>query len=140
MKNSRAILTLILCILVAVVFLPGCKKDSTSSDEDHELVGTWRCTSISAEGQTLTPSQIGLTWTVTFRNDDTFSMTFIIGGETESGSGTWSVSGSRVTIDDGEDPFSFNYSMSENKFTFLYPDFELDDGVYADTTFEFTKQ
>ncbi|MFC1726078.1 lipocalin family protein [candidate division KSB1 bacterium] len=143
MFKYRPIFTLILCLLLFTLLLPGCKKSSTDSngDGEHELVGTWRCTSISALGETRDPSAYGLSWTMTFRSNNTFTENFTQAGESDTSNGTWSTSGGNLTINyDEGDPGTQGYSVSGNTLTLTRQNVEVEDGVFATATFEFTKQ
>ena len=142
MKKPKAVLTAVLYVLFLALLIPGCSKDSTSTDDNgdtHELVGTWRLSTLTVEGVTATAAQAGMSWTLTFRSNDTFTISLTMEGNTDTGSGDWSVSGRTVTIDDGDETWSFTYTMSGNTFSTLIEDFEFEDGE-ADVTFLFTKQ
>lgn len=138
-----------LIILISLTLLPF----SAYSDDDYpigpgadKLIGTWKLeTSTTIYGSLTDPDSSNATtfgsnfsFTLTI-NDDTWTIDLIARGETESSSGTWSVSGNKITIkEQGEPDETSDYSISSNKLTITSS--ETIDGYTTFEVAEFTRQ
>tara|TARA_B100002052_G_C15298514_1_gene339940 strand:+ start:30 stop:422 length:393 start_codon:yes stop_codon:yes gene_type:complete len=107
-----------------MVFI-GCEDDKASeSDSVNPLVGVWEMTSASIliqsnPSQTITiNADANNSETMVLGEDGTYSFSGKIDGVSESGSGSWSSTGSKLTImEDGEDTIIVDFSISGSTLT-----------------------
>lgn len=106
-----------LALVAAAVGLVGCSDDGTGPGDENGIVGLWSAIEWTIADPTGAFSidlvAQGAAVTVDIRADDTFTVTTVIFGQTESSSGTVAVNGSTVTMTDPVDgPMTFNMTMS----------------------------
>lgn len=138
-----------LIILLSLTFLPfsaySADDDPTGSG-DNKLIGIWKLyksttfygslTDPDSSNATTLGSDFSFTLTI---KDNTWTIDFISLGETESSSGTWSVSGNTITIKEpGEPDETSDYSISGNKLTVTSS--ETIDGYITFEVSEFIRQ
>ena len=129
-----------LSVFTLVLFLSNCDKSSTESTVDP-LVGIWEQTEMTMTmGTTVvtTVSDDDNNQTTIFNEDGTFSYTGKSDGETDSGNGTWSTNGNKLTtIDDGE-TMVLDYSITGDGVTVSLSD--TTDGVTVTVEIKCKKQ
>ena len=112
----------------------------------NKLIGTWKLeTTTTFYGSFTDPDSSNATtlgsdfnFTLTIK-DNTWTIDFISLGETESSSGTWSVSGNKITVkEQGEPDETSDYSISGNRLTITSS--ETIDGYTTFEISEFTRQ
>ena len=118
-----------LIILLFLAFLPFSaysNDDHPAAPEANKLIGIWKLYETTTFYGSLTdPDSSNATtlssdfnFTLTIKDDNTWTIDFVSFGETESSSGTWSSSGNTITIkEEGEPEESSDYSISGNKLT-----------------------
>ncbi|KAF0151596.1 MAG: hypothetical protein FD143_1729 [Ignavibacteria bacterium] len=136
-------------IAITVLMLLGlsaCSKDDSNPTENNStFVGTWKLTKLSAliggTPMELTPELAGTQMTIVAKADNTFSMTTTDGAGTRTSTGTWSISGSQLTLkfSDGTSA-TYEYSISGSllkikNYPYTHPTF----GSLS-ITLDFTKQ
>ena len=112
-------------LLFSLMVFIGCKDDKASeSDSVNPLVGVWEMTSASIliqsnPSQTITiNADANNSETMVLGEDGTYSYSGKIDGVSESGSGSWSSTGSKLTImEDGEDTIIVDFSISGSTLT-----------------------
>ena len=122
MHRSRSLSVILLGVVITALILTGCSKDDSASSNGgtHELVGSWRLTSANSGGVELSTQDLadyGFSITFTFNSDNTATGN-VMG---TSGSGTWSTSGSQLTLSLAN-TLNGTYSVSGNTFTFSFTD------------------
>ena len=127
----------IMAICAAACVLLGCEGGGSSGGGpvDSALVGSWRLSSMRVNGSgSFSPSEIGWDVRMTLNSDGSLSYTEVWEGETEGGGGSWSAEGGIVHLDG--DSFGWNgpYSVSGNKFTGAFPNYD-GEGHNGDLTF-----
>jgi len=105
-------------IILLVLGLSACSKDDSSPTEaSSTFVGTWKLSKLSASISgapiEMTPDQAGTQMTIVAKSDNTFSMTTIDAAGTRTNTGTWSTTGSQLSLkySDGTSA-AFEYSLS----------------------------
>jgi len=118
-----------LIILLSLTFLPFSaysSDDNPTGPGANKLIGIWklyRTTTFYAsltdpDSSNVTTLGSDFSFTLTIKDENTWTIDFVSLGETESSSGTWSVSGNTITIkEEGEPEESSDYSISGNKLT-----------------------
>ena len=112
-------------LLFSLMVFISCKDDKASeSDSVNPLVGVWEMTSASIliqsnPSQTITiNADANNSETMVLGEDGTYSYSGKIDGVSESGSGSWSSTGSKLTImEDGEDTIIVDFSISGSTLT-----------------------
>ena len=112
-------------LLFSLMVFIGCEDDKASeSDSVNPLVGVWEMTSASIliqsnPSQTITiNADANNSETMVLGEDGTYSYSGKIDGVSESGSGSWSSTGSKLTImEDGEDTIIVDFSISGSTLT-----------------------
>ena len=112
-------------LLFSLMVFIGCEDDKASeSDSVNPLVGVWEMTSASIliqsnPSQTITiNADANNSETMVLGEDGTYSFSGKIDGVSESGSGSWSSTGSKLTImEDGEDTIIVDFSISGSTLT-----------------------
>ena len=108
-------------VLLAMCQMVGCGDDNdkaTSPGPEGELVGTWKLVSVTEEGETMFAADVGLETIITYRADGTWSSTMKMEEETESGEGTYTISGNKLTTtEEGEEPETVTFSISGKTLT-----------------------
>ncbi len=134
-----------LSLLTLSLFLSNCDKSSTESTVDP-LVGVWEWTSTTMTDGTSTyteTSSTGDTETVIMNQDGTCSFTVTSGGETTTGSGTWSTNSNKLTWivtfpgESSSTTVILDYSVSGNVFTGSMV--STIEGTEVTTTYTYTK-
>jgi hypothetical protein len=100
-------------VVVALLFT-GCEALGIGVDS---FVGTWKLTSVAYGGVSIDAAKYGLTETIVAKSDKTWTVTATSGGETTTGSGTWSKSDSTYTLTDSSKT-SISGTLSSDKKTF----------------------
>lgn len=145
--DKSVILKLILMLsLTLLLFSAFSDNNDPTSPGANKLIGIWKLNTTSTFYGSLTdPDSSNVT---TLGSDFSFTLTikdkywtieFISLGETESSSGTWSVSGNTITIKEkGEPDETSDYSISGNRLTITSS--ETIDGYTTFEVAEFTRQ
>ena len=126
--NKSTVLKLILMLSLIVFVFSGCSDDDNPASAGSEsLIGVWKATtSTTSYGSESSPDSTesftfieGLVeFTLTLKDDNTWTAVFIVFGLTDNSSGTWSVSGNTITVKEtGEADDTFEYSISGNNLT-----------------------
>ena len=121
--------------LIILLLIVGC--DNSTEPEDHPLVGVWVFSesSINIGGEITTTSADNLNWeTLIFNSDGSFSYEQMIDGETDTGNGTWSTNGNKMTfIVEGVTQI-YDYLINGAVFTYSYEIINPSDGstLYAE--------
>ena len=116
-------------ILLSILFIIGCEKDSPTGSGVNPLVGVWEGSEINydySDGTSVTYTlgenmEMGtMTWI--FGEDGVTSMIAKAATETYTNSGTWSATGNKLTIiptstNDGEETMIFDFIISGNLLT-----------------------
>ena len=139
-----------LIILISLTLLPF----SAYSDDDYpigpgadKLIGTWKLeTSTTIYGSLTDPDSSNATtfgsnfsFTLTIKDDNTWTIDFVYLGESESSSGTWSITGNKITTKESGKPDETSYySISGNKLTTTSS--EIIDGYTTFEVAEFIRQ
>jgi hypothetical protein len=103
MVSLRKYFGVILLLSAISIFLGGCKKDDNPvEDNTATFVGTWKLTNLTATISgvpvSMTPTQAGYQMTIVSKSDNTFTMTTITSAGTTTNTGTWSISGTNLTL------------------------------------------
>ena len=103
MKWTKVFLTFSVCLVMCSAFT-GC---GSGDDDKDPLVGTWSATAMN--GQPL-PDTISVT--IIFRDNGTCQESTNLGGEADTGSGTWNADNGVLTIitDDGTETATYSVS------------------------------
>lgn len=124
MSLSRAHHRLVPALLLALATLVACSDDDPAAPAGDPLLATWNATSLTATGIPNLIAQ-GMSMSITFSSGGTYSMAVtndlaeLCAGPTNcTQTGTWSTSGSMITIDSSDgDPATFAYSFSGSVLT-----------------------
>ena len=99
---------------LALVLMAGCGDDDGTGVEADDIAGTWTATSMLFTQTAAPNAQVdvvvdeGAVVTLVLRADGTYTFTFVLDPENESDTGTYTTSGSTLTIDPtDEDPETF---------------------------------
>ena len=119
MKNLLSIL-----LVFSFLFTIGCDDDE-ATDETNPLVGVYNMVSYSVSGGGINITQetdANNSLTLVFSEGGTYSIQGTLGGESFSDTGTWSTTGSTLTLvyeDDEEGTVTdiFSYTLSGNNMT-----------------------
>lgn len=141
--NFKKVLSLFMIIMMLAVI--GCKEDddNPASSNESALVGTWVLTSItltSINNTVLTPEQAGMNGTIIMNANKTFDATFTQDGVPDNETGTWSVSGTTLTLTGETETIVLeNYTLQNNK---LYVNTTINVDPFGElpVKLEFTKQ
>jgi hypothetical protein len=147
---GRTIKTRVGLLVAALLVLGGvaCSDSPTGVDATTgDLLGTWNITSLLFTpdgGGTATEAVVGSA-TIVFRDNFTYTLTFVEGTETDVENGTFAVNGSTLTLTiEGEDPDVLTVTAISSTAATLYSDDEEfdfnDDGELADATLTVTLQ
>ena len=85
----KKLISLILVLCMACALAPAMAEGVT---------GTWYLIEMNADGVSVNPADMGMTWTLVFNEDGTAVNTMEMMGETQTAEGTWSMDGNTVTI------------------------------------------
>ena len=133
----RKLIVPIFAVLLGIFLSCEDKK----AEEEDPLVGIWEMTKVTftIEGTTVTiEADDQNNETYIFNENGTYSYSGEMDGEPDSGSGTWTATGNKLTlIEDGE-TIIIDYSISGKTLTMSYSD--TDDGVTVSFTIEYEKQ
>ena len=128
MKNRHLISS-----ALALVLMTACSE--ATGVEPADLEGTWTAqsmvfTSVETPSLSVDVIPLGAALSLTLEADATFSITMSFPGETaETDTGTYSVSGSTMTItEEGQDPESFGFARTGDNMT-----------ITMDDSFDFTE-
>lgn len=84
-KITKTLFSVLFLALISMsLFITSCDDD----DQDP-MVGTWKLDKVTMNGDEMDLATLGMSVTVTFKNDGTYSGTGNFGDGTESISGTW---------------------------------------------------
>ena len=134
-------------LLFSLMVFMGCEDDKASeSDPVNPLVGVWEMASASIliqsnPSQTLTiTADANNSETMVLGEDGTYSYSGKIDEVSESGSGSWSSTGSKLTImEDGEDTIIIDFSISGSTLTTSLTEPETDTNYGPDITIIYEK-
>ena len=134
-------------LLFSLMVFMGCEDVKASeSDPVNPLVGVWEMASASIliqsnPSQTLTiTADANNSETMVLGEDGTYSYSGKIDGVSESGSGSWSSTGSKLTImEDGEDTIIIDFSISGSTLTTSLTEPETDTNYGPDITIIYEK-
>lgn len=125
--NIPTVLKLILMLsLTLLLFSAFSEDDAPTGPGANKLVGIWKLDkSTTFYGSLTDPDSSNVddlgsdfSFTLTIKDDNTWTIDFIYLGDAKSSSGTWSVSGNKITIKvPGEPDETSEYSISGNKLT-----------------------
>ena len=148
MMNKSTVVRLILMLsLTLSLFSVFSDDDDPTGQGVNRLIGIWKLDISTAFYGSLTdPDSSDVTtfgsdfsFTLTVKDDNTWTIDFVSLGETESSSGTWSVSKNKITIKEpGKPDETSDYSISGNKLTTTSS--ETIDGYTTFEVSEFTRQ
>lgn len=131
-------LIIFIIVLLLSVFVTNCTDDG----KEGTLIGTWVLTSmkVATLGITITvdPAEIGLSMTLTVRDDNSYTMVMTENGETTTSNGEWATSGNKLFITEEGETEEFEYSLSGDKLEITYE--EVEEGQTVTTTQVFTRQ
>jgi len=125
MQKSSVLQLIILLFLTLFVF-SACGDDDPTGPGADSIEGVWKAvTNTTSYGSLTSPDSTDVTtfgtviqFTLTINDDNTWSAVFVVAGETESDSGTWSVSGNTITIKAPDEPdTSSDFVVSGNTLT-----------------------
>jgi hypothetical protein len=147
---GRTIKTRLGLLVAALLVLGGvaCSDSPTGVDATTgDLLGTWNITSLLFTpdgGGTAAEGVVGSA-TIVFRDNFTYTLTFVEGTETDVENGTFAVNGSTLTLTiEGEDPDVLTVTAISSTAATLYSDDEEfdfnDDGELTDATLTVTLQ
>ena len=134
-----------LSVFLLVLFLGNCDKSSTKSTVDP-LVGTWESTEMSiVMGSTAMTivSDDDNNQTMIFNEDGTFSYTSVSDGDINSGNGTWSTNGDKLTTIETDVTTVLDYSITGDVLTVngdVFGSSETMDGLEASMEIKYKKQ
>ena len=111
MKTQKKVLVLLLVFALALS-VAACGGSGGGSSSD--LVGTWSVTGGTYFGLDDEGVPEGMSITFEFKKDGGFALTVSLFGESETAEGTWTVSGSKVTMTVDDDPLTTSYTISGN--------------------------
>ena len=86
----KKLISLILILCMACMLIPAMAED--------DILGDWYLNELSLNGTTVSPADMGMTMTYTFKEGGVLEMTGEMMGEKNSATGTWSLDGSTITI------------------------------------------
>jgi len=126
--NKSTVLKLILTLSLSVAVFSGCSDDDNpASAGSDSLIGVWKATtstiSYGSESNPDSTDSFSFTaglveFTLTLKDDNTWTAVFTIFGLADNSSGTWAVSGNTLTVKEtGESDDTFEYSISGNNLT-----------------------
>ena len=113
-------------LVFSFLFTIGCDDDE-ATDETNPLVGVWNMVSYSVSGDGLNITQeadANNSLVFVLSEGGTYSLQGTIDGDSNSESGTWSTTGSTLTLitendDDGTVTDIFSYTLSGNDMTMV---------------------
>ena len=108
----------IIALVAVVLGLSSCSKESM-------ILGSWKLDKIEAEGVTVNASKLGLDVTLTFKDGNKLEMAQKQDGETLTESGTYSISGDTITVEDWELTATFEVTSDTLTITATDPESEL---------------
>ena len=129
-------------ILLSILFIVGCEESTPTESSVHPLVGIWNVTEITmtlgSVSQTIT-LEGNDSATIIFGENNTASITSTIDSESSADSGTWSVTGSYITVISSDaDTEIWTYSISGNILILIIE--ETEDGVTMELEYKCEKQ
>ena len=80
---------------------------AAASAETADYTGVWYLTSLESEGVTYSPADFGVDMSIEINEDGTTTGISVMGGETQTAEGTWTVEGDGIIITLDGDPASF---------------------------------
>lgn len=86
----KKLISLVLTLCMACMLVPAMADDSAA--------GTWYLSEMVTNGATVSPSMIGMSWSVVLSDDGTANSVMEMAGEKEEQAGTWTQEDSTVTI------------------------------------------
>ena len=131
---------------VLVLGLGACGDSVTGVDTSvDDLIGTWSITSLTFTGGGDTVEGLTGSAMVEFRDDLTYTLTFVEATDTEVDNGTFTVNGSTLTLNlPGEDPDVFTVTAISSTAATLYSEDDAfdfnDDGTETAATLTVTLQ
>ena len=147
MSKQKSIIVVLISLAFIMSFFTNCDKDKSPVKPDEgSIVGDWKLTKITIETANETTiltedllNLIGAYWTLKIKSDNTFESNYNLESGPEIETGTWSISGNKLTItfaSGGSETFEF--SLDGNTLILKWTDTE--DGVEEKITAEFTRQ
>ena len=124
--NKPTLLELILILSLTFLLFSACSDDDPTGPGADSIVGVWKGVKNTVFYGSLTNPDSSnveiltddISFTLTIKDDNTYTVEFVFLGVTESISGTWSVSGNTITITEpGEPTVTSDYSISGNTLT-----------------------
>ena len=146
--NKPTVLKLILMLsLTLLMFSAFSDDDDPTGPGGKQLIGNWKLDiSTTFYGSLTDPDSSNVTdlgsdfsFTLTIKDDNTWTIDFVYLGKAESSSGTWSVTGNKITTKEpGKPDETSYYSISGNKLTTTSS--EIIDGYTTFEVAEFIRQ
>jgi hypothetical protein len=135
---SKSNLMIFMFVFLVSIFVTNCSDD----EKEDTLIGTWVLTSVKSVvgGITITidPAEIGLSWRLTVRDDESYTMIMTEAGETTTSNGEWATSGDKIFITEEGETMEFDYSLKGDKLELSHE--ETEDGTTITVTYVFTRQ
>lgn len=94
----KKLISLILIVCMACMLIPAMAEGVT---------GTWYLVEMVANGATINPAEMGMTWTMVLNEDGTADNRMEMMGEVQEKSGTWALDGDTVTVTIDDSPAAF---------------------------------
>lgn len=86
----KKLISLVLILCMACMLIPAMAEDS--------VLGTWYLHELVQGETTVDPSIMGMTWSLEFKEDNTFVSSMSYGGDPEVNEGTWTQDGETISI------------------------------------------
>ena len=98
----KKLISLVLILCMVCMLVPAMADDSAA--------GTWYLSEMVANGATVSPSMVGMSWSITLSDDGTAVSIMEMAGEKEEQAGTWTQDGDSVTITIDDQPAVFAFA------------------------------
>lgn len=139
--NPRKIFTIF--FITVLFFLLSCSKDDNPTSPEDSIVGTWVLTKIiipNFGNMELTPQEAGLSITFKMKSDKTFETIYTESGNTETETGTWSISDGKITLTSSTgETQTLDYTIEGNKLR-VPTQIQIENMGELSVIMEFTKQ
>lgn len=111
----KSVLAALVSTAVLTLGLIGCGGDDDSAT--NSLVGNWALISVSDGTMTLTVDTAMVSGSLNLKSDGTAIGAFTILGETTQVTGTWTASGTQLTVTEGGESEVIGYTLSGDTLT-----------------------
>lgn len=128
MKKTLKFAALLLGIFT-MICMTSCKKDN-----EDLIIGKWNVTSLTADNMTMNPSQMGMTMTWEFKNDNTGEMVMVMNlmGQqmNETSSFNYTIDGDKIQFKlDGENAIATIKTLDKKSLEFEVSGFDEEAGT-----------